>query len=313
MTHQDGPQLESVLRDDLAHGDVVIGTIAPILGHLLANHDNALFSDEIVARVRGMVASLAAEIVRAEAKHGDHREDEAVTITDEADLAARLSAIDDLLVHCHALALEWQLALRFERRIGLDPSLSPLLQELIASQDTAIASGAMQTLTAQARFMQTQRRMELPLQELPGDLFHAVLVSWRELAGEDNPDCDRAELALREAYDESESRLGLLARLVASMGSGARAALSVGHAGVALFATTLARLSEQPRSTAILSTTDRQFARLALSLRAAGLKPLEIEEQFLNFHPDIDLPESFDTLRIDTARGLLAEAGPTGD
>lgn len=37
-------------QDDLAQAMRWIGTIAPILRHLLANDDHSLFSDEIIAR-----------------------------------------------------------------------------------------------------------------------------------------------------------------------------------------------------------------------------------------------------------------------
>ncbi|MFN5779555.1 MAG: hypothetical protein ACK44O_08785, partial [Novosphingobium sp.] len=59
------PTVEDVLRDELAQGDAVIGTIAPILRHLLANDDQSLFNDEVVARVRGMVDHLARQVLDA--------------------------------------------------------------------------------------------------------------------------------------------------------------------------------------------------------------------------------------------------------
>ena len=55
MNHFATPSLEEVLRDDLAQGDAVIRTLAPILRHVLTNDDYSLFSDEIVARVRGFL------------------------------------------------------------------------------------------------------------------------------------------------------------------------------------------------------------------------------------------------------------------
>ena len=58
--------------------------------------------------------------------------------------------------------------------------------------------------------------------------------------------------------------------------------------------------------TVIISTNDRQLARLAVALRAAGLKPRDVEEQFLHLHPEIALPEGFEALRADRAAALLA-------
>ena len=56
------------------------------------------------------------------------------------------------------------------------------------------------------------------------------------------------------------------------------------------------------------STGEGQLARLALSLRAAGLKPQAIEEQFLSLHPDALMPESFDVLSVDRAAAILAHS-----
>jgi hypothetical protein len=300
--------VEGVLREDLAHGDVVLGTIGPILGHLLAQHDHSLFSDEVVARVRGMVSHLARQLLNAEL-NGDDAE-EGGPSAQESSLANALSANIHLLVHCHALAIEAQLARRMEARSGIDPVLSPLLQALIASEDAATASGAMAALAAQARFMQQQRRMELPLAELPADLFHFALTTWRGQAIDINPDqAAGAEQKLRSQYDEGASRLGLMVRLISGMGTGAHAALAISHAGVALFLSALAVASQQERDLAVISTNDSQMARLALGLRAAGLKPKEVEEQFLYLHPEVALPEGFEQLRADRASGLLALSG----
>jgi hypothetical protein len=278
---------------------------------LLANDDHSLFSDEIVARVRGMIEHLSAQLLHALA--------DALGLEDRQSLIAeRRDAFVEsffghpaLLGHCHALALEWQLTERLQARNGVDPVLSPLLQALIASNDADTGSLAMTSLAAQARFVQAQRRMELPLGELPGDLFHAALITLRAQAGEaEDLPAAAAEAALRAKFDEANNRLGLLARLVTGMGSGAIAALEIDHAGVAIFLTALAIGSAQDRDLATLSTNDRQLARLALALRAAGLKPQAVEEQFLYLHPDTALPQGFEELRADRAAALLSASAP---
>ena len=76
----------------------------------------------------------------------------------------------------------------------------------------------------------------------------------------------------------------------------------------AIFLSALAAASQQERELAVIATNDRQLARLALALRAAGLKPKDIEEQFLYIHPDVSLPEGFDALRTDRAMELLASS-----
>lgn len=308
-TPSDAMPVEAVLREELAHGDIVLGTIGPILGHLLVQHDHSLFSDEIVARVRGMVAHVARQLIEAETGAAETAEEPPHTER-QVRLASALAGNMNFLVHCHALALEAQLARRLEERSGVDPVLSPLLQALIASEDPATASAAMAALAAQARFMQQHRRMELPLNELPGDLYHFALSTWRgHLAGEEEAGAGAAEQRLRSSYAEGSGRLGLLARLVSAMGPGVSATLTVNHAGVALFLSGLASASGQERGLVAIATNDSQLARLALALRAAGLKPREVEEQFAYLHPQVSLPDGFGFLRADRAAALLAASG----
>lgn len=315
MTHVETPvsaeaPVEAVLRDELAHGDVMLGTIGPILGHLIANHDHSLFSDEIVARVRGMVNGIAQQLLEIHAGETDEADPHGFARRNSAQLGEMIAGNPAFLGHCHSLAIECHLAERLRLRNAIDPVLSPLMQSLVASDDTATAALAMQALASQARFMQRQKRMQLPLTELPADLFHHALLSWRNYAGGlDSMTVARVETRMRRDFVESSSRLGLLSRLVEGMGGGARAALSVSHAGVALFLTALASASQQERDVTALSTNDRQLARLALALRGSGLNPREVEEQFLYLHPEISLPEGFSALRVDRARAMLAASG----
>jgi hypothetical protein len=306
-----GPAVEITLRDQLAHGDALIGTIAPILRHLLANDEHSVFSDEIIARVRGMMEHVARQLLETQAElagEGEDREHSRAAI--EA-LKDRFVAYPPFLAHVHALAMEWQLTERLHARLALDPVLSPLLQALIASTEGSVATNAMAMLAAQARFAQAQRRMELPLAELPGDLLHSALLALRNRAGEAEDvqaHAAEAERRIRSRYDESRSRLGLIARLVTGMGGGAGVALSVTHGGVAIFISALAMASGQDRDMAVLATNEGQLARLALALRASGLKPEMVEEQFVSLHPDAALPEGLVQLSPDRAAALLAQS-----
>lgn len=302
---------EAVMRDELAHGDAMIGTIAPILRHLLANDEHSVFSDAIIARVRGMLADVARQALTetaAAAGEPDQRDHPPEQV---AELTQGLISHSAFLSHVHALALEWQLTERMQARLALDPVLSPLLQALIASSDPAVAAMAMALLAAQARFATSQRRMQLPLSELPGDLLHAALLAMRGQAGGDaaaQAAALQAEHAIRGRFDESRSRLGLVARMVNGMGGGATAALAITHAGVGIFLSALSLASGQDRDMTVLATNEGQLARLALALRAAGLKQQAVEEQFVSLHPDVALPEGFDQLGSDAAAALLARA-----
>lgn len=306
-----GVPVEGVLREELAHGDALIGTIAPILRHLLANDEHSVFGDEIIARVRGMMDDLARQLLDQLAVAGGTPDARDHPIERRETLVSAFVAHPGFLAHIHALALEWQLTERLHARLALDPVLSPLVQALIASSDGPTASSAMSLLAAQARFAQAQRRLQHRLTELPGDLLHAALMALRQNIGEVEEAqaiAARAEAAIRSNYDEGRSRLGLISRLVTSMGGGATAALSVTHAGVAVFLSALALASGQDRDMAVLATNEGQMARLALALRASGLKPTAVEEQFVSLHPDVALPDGFDQLGPDRAAALLARS-----
>jgi hypothetical protein len=304
--------VESLLRDELAQGDAMLSTATPILRHLLVNDDQALFSDEVVARVRGMLTDVARQLLHAQADAARIVERHAFLAEREDALAEALANEPAFLAHVHALTIEAKLTLQLQARSNIDPVLCPLLQELVASRDDVVAGSAMAVLAAQARFIQHHRRMALPLAELPADLFHAALLVLRAHPGEHEDAATVAERTLREAFDESHGRLGLVTRLVMRMGKTAPRALNVDNAGVGIFATALAMAAGQERDLTVLSFSDRQFARLALAMRAAGLKQPVIEEQFIYLHPDIALPEGFDRLTADRAAALLASAAPQG-
>jgi hypothetical protein len=309
------PTLESVetrLRDELAQGDATLSTAAPILRHLLDNEDQALFNDEVVARVRGTLTDVARQLLHAQAEAARTADRAGFVGEREGDLTRRLAGETALLAHAHAQTIEARHTLQLQARSNVDSVLCPLLQELVASRDDAVAGSAMAVLAAQARFIQHHRRMALPLGELPGDLLHTALLAMREEAGEQDEAAVAAERHLRDSFDESRGRLGLMSRLVMRMGKTAPRALDVGHAGLAIFATALAMASGQPRDLAVLSFSDRQFARLALAMRAAGLKQPAVEAQFLYLHPDVALPEGFDRLTADRAAILLAAASGHG-
>lgn len=287
----------------------MIATARPILRHLVANDDQGLFNDEAVTRIRGMMTHVATQLLFVQAGVIEALDPAAYAAEREEDLVQALFEEGALLAHAHALTLEAQIAERLRARGGIDSVLTPLIQELAAAKEGETAALAIAVLAAQARFMQQQRRMELPLGELPGDLLHAALVLLRALGGSDEQAVE-VERRVRGSYDEGSSRLGLLTRLIMTLGPRATRALSIDHAGLALFATALALASAQERELTVLSFADRQFARLALGLRAAGLRQQAVEEHFLYLHPEVALPEGFDTLRPDRAAALLAGSRP---
>ncbi|MCW1403336.1 hypothetical protein OKA06_13790 [Novosphingobium sp. MW5] len=301
-----GEPIESVLRTELSHGDAMIGTIIPIMRHLLASDDHSVFSEEIVARTRAMLEDVAGQLLVARGEAVDAANAHDLDAAEVQALVTALCGDAALLAHVHALAIESQLTERLHARLGLDPVLSPLLQSLIASSEPAVSSAGMSLLAAQTRFNQAQRRMKLALFELPADQLYAAIVALRQHAGPGDEGARIAEQRLCEGYDEGRSRLGLMARLILGLGGQAHSALSIEHAGVSLFLTALSIATGQDRALATLTTNEGQVARLALTLSSSGLKPGAVEQQFVALHPEISLPEGFDTLGPDRAAAILA-------
>ncbi len=300
----------SPLAQDSAAARSAVAHVVPILRHLLRSDDNSIFSDEIVARVRGMFVDLARQLVIALAAAAGHAEPEGWAHEAADELAHVLADNPAFLEHFHTLALEWQWTLRMERSRTIDPVLPPLVQARIADPDPAVSAAAMSLLAAQARFCQNQRRMQLPLGEMPGDLVHIALVTLRAHVGMDaSADAYAviAERSVRAQIDETRSRLTQMSRVLDAMGARAAAALEIDQSGVALFFTALARGSGLSREAAIMTTIEGQLPRLVLALRACGLAPAAVAAAALAFHPDANLPKDHADLSPGEAAALLGE------
>ncbi|RKF23282.1 hypothetical protein D6851_02050 [Altericroceibacterium spongiae] len=301
------------LREELAQCDAAIAGFAPVLKHLLLYEDSAAFSERVVAQSRGMLADIAHQLFNRSEFFNNNNSRIKSFSQEKDELAECLWQDSDLLTHVHGLAIEWQLADYLESNVGLDVALSPLLQELVGSGRPELAEMAMSVLAAQARASQQAMRMELPVEELPAELFDRVLTLFeRAQSG-----TERAQKALeegqnrRKAYDERRIRLNQIARLLVMLGPRLEEALSIDHAGVAIFATALAAASGQDRHLMLYSFSENQAARLALSMRAAGFRRKVMERQFALLHPDWTMPPAFADISSDAARELLA-ASPFG-
>lgn len=289
---QSGPadirdSVETVMLSGLARGDGVVAGVGPVLRHLLVNDDRDFFADDILATLRGMIADVARQLA------GEDHEELAIALVD----------VPGLVAQAHALAAEGQVTRRLRETQGMDPVLSPLLQALVASPRGETAALAMQVLAAQARFVQQQRRMQWPLSEMPAELLHGALQLWNAMVGEAAILRDHD---VRADYDEAATRLGLLSRLIGEMGAGVVAALELNHAGVAIFASALARASDQTRGGAVLSMLSHHVERLVLGLRAGGLGVVGVEAVVLALHPDATPPAGLGRLEAERAARLLS-------
>ncbi|MEW9853984.1 hypothetical protein [Novosphingobium sp. M1R2S20] len=301
-----GVSLEESLRATLAQGDAVAGTVQPVLNHLLAGPDASLFGEEILARMRGMLSHLGAQLLDVPGS-GVRSGDPACT----AAVIAALRQKSEVLSHLHALALEWQITERLLQEFAIDPITPPLLQSLLTSQEVATRELAAKFLGSQARWCQAQRRMQLPLAELPQDVLDSALAASYAALPVDSrsfaPEHQAPVIYRREA-----SRIELAGRLLTSISNPTIDPFDVGQGGVALFMTTLALASGQARDRLCLSAHESQMVRLALALRAAGLSGDEIERQLFILVPNSVLHHGFGKITSDQAASLLAGAPHAG-
>lgn len=310
-TGADTGAIETLLKDDLFHADQAMVHMGPILRHLLRNDDSSIFSDEVIARVRGMLADIARQLVQALGEAAGHSDAAAWARQAGPGLVDMLAGDQALLNHLHMLAVEWQLAEKLQGRLGIDPVLTPLLQDVIAAHDHDLAARGMNLLAAQARFGQAIRRMQIPLIELPVDLHQVAITTMQAYVAEDPSGVAAADLAesfLRKARAQAASRLDLLSYAISATGAQPSATLSLQNAGVALFLTALSIGTGLSRETAIMCTTESQMPRLALSLAAAGAGREGVVDTFAALHPDIALPDALTYLHPDRAASLLASA-----
>jgi len=298
-------KVEDVMHNGLVECNIRLASARPVLSHLLNSGDHALYSDQVIARIRAMATHCARQLLqRVDAASGV----EFGGIGDESrvsSLASSILADDSFLSHAHALTIEGLLAENLQKRSGIDPVLTPMMQEMAASASAEIAAASMHVLASQARFEQQQRRMELPLAELPGDLFHKTLLIMQSVPGLPEAGVRKADAELRATFDESNRRESQITRLMMALGRKASRALSLDHAGLALFLTAISMASSQDRDLAAFSTGETQLARLALSMRAAGMSQSALEEQLNYIHPGSSLPEHFDAISADKAIAIL--------
>ena len=291
--------VETVLRDELARANRAAKGVVPVLGHLLAGSGHSLVSDVVVARVRGMLTHIARQFV---ARLADTR-------ANADTLAERFSGDPVMLSYVHAAVMEGVIAEALEQRASIDPVLSPLWQELIASVEPRVSELAMQALASQSRFMQAQLRMQYPVNEMPPEMLERGLELWASLneAPGQTASFQTAIRSIKAEYDEANTRHALLGRLGSSMNHGAIAALELNHAGLGLFVTVLSQLSGLSREQTVLSCDPEQSARLVLALRSVGMEWDMIERQFAIVEPSQRLPRGLEELSVETARLLLVE------
>lgn len=302
MDRSQSASVDVLLREELARGNRARASVVPVFAHFLDSDGPSLFNDAIIAALRGQLDHLSRQLL-AEPSN-DNSSDAART---RQALSNRLAGDAVIVDHLYSVALEGLIAKNLEQTCAIDPVLSPLLQELIASDSPAIAEIAMSVLAAQSRFSLNHTRMELPLGDLPFEVFARTLEHGEAAAVDANVDVGKAAFAkLKSNYDEGTNRIGLLARLTAAMRGGAIAGLDLAHAGLALFASSCASLLSIEREHAVFACHEGQTVRLALMLKAAGLNGEASERQIALLGGTKAVPCGLEAISQAYARDMLA-------
>ena len=296
------------LKMSLGRSDAIARATGPILRHMLGAADTALFSDRIIATIRAMTNDLSRQLLLALARDSMELDYGSLAEDHEDTLANALLDDDALLAHIHALALEGVLTEKLQERSAIDAVLTPMVQELLSKDEETNpgqSAAAMHVLVAQARFMQAQRRMDVPLAELPGDLLHGVLLRFSTHCGELGEVVEKTSAQLRVQYDEGNRRAAQITRLLMTQGSEPEAALVLDRAGVAIFATALAMASGQDRDQAIVALAQSDPAHLTLMLRAAGVQEDALFKQITSVHQGASMSDNLAALSPDAAAKIL--------
>ena len=304
--------LESVLREELMRADRAVAGIVPLLGQMIESGGQNFISDALIARIAGMLRDIADHLAH------EIEEPAARSILTES-LGDMLTQESDLVSYLYKVALEAELTKRLADQSVIEPVFSPLLEEQISSSNTAIAEAADAIIAAQSSFWQFVTRGGFAFDSLPADQREKAITLRDAVSAQANAAIRASSGNLQDspgdrAKDPSEpvapsaSRVDLLIVLLEAMGDNARLALDVERAGFALFVTALAGFSGQSRASTILACHPHQAARLAVSLRAAGLATQDIQAQFSVLEPVELLPPNFDELSIDAARAILTSS-----
>lgn len=281
------------IRDAIARADRAVAAMPPVLASRISAVEDSTLGEEIVSRIRSMLAGLAADLL---ARASGTAEPGEWSDADVEALGRALLGDADLILHLQAQALEWQLAARLEDRVAIDPVVSPLLRNALESGDESLRAAALAFLEAQADWGRAQRQMELLRSELPDAAIEGLAFA---------PATDARAVAPEVSTGPSRERCA--AQLIEALGADADGVLDVVRSGASLFLSALAARSGQARPDLVLATRKGQGLRIALGLRAAGVPlPLLANRMYL-IDEGFDLPEGFAQLTPNGAAAILSD------
>lgn len=293
--------LAASLRADLAGDDRALSGMVPVLSHVLTNRAEPMVSDDIIARMRGLIGNAAEQLLAFNEQHA--------SAEDLDSLSAALASNGSIVTHYYALAFEGGLSEELAARNGLDPVISPLIRELMGSKDKSVAEIATKLMVSQARFIQGQKRLQSAIVELPPEVLDEVLNVAKGWAKRQiRPFSARLAADFKASYDEASTRFGLLTRLIAMLGASGQLVCEIETAGFAVFCSAVAGQTRQPRELLVLSCQSHQSLRLALALKACGISTESIIRQFEFIGSDVTFPDGFDTWDEQSAADVLLDS-----
>lgn len=274
--------LGAALLQESASGDAVQKT----LRDFLAAETSMPFNDDVLARIRGTLTSAVREVIDR--------------LSVEESLAEHVSGLGpplfcrfaenrSLLSHVNAIVHEWQVVDRLDRQLAIDPTMPPLVERLIRSEDGGFKALALSWVQAQARWYSSLRQMQIAITELPAEIIYGIIADIQGCLFDLTGDVDAGGVAatvVRRCCNEAASRISLTSRLITHFGAESHNAFMVSSAGVSVFFSWLAMFSGQHRDDVAMRIGCGDAARLISVLMAAGLDAESATAHLMIFYPD---------------------------
>lgn len=290
---------ESSARDDLRRsllrGDLEIADIQPVLTQLIGRQNGSCFSSEVLARVRAMLQSLAADLLL-------RMDGPTATPLSSEKCKAILEDISGntlILCYIHSLVLEGYVTARLQAQLGLSATRPALLDGLCHDSDSPLGSLALGCVAAQTRFMALYERMDLRLADLAPEIGTSVLASCSASHG----------AGVGASVTSRPGRLSLLSDLADHPQFAPSQALDIAHAGFALFATVLAKQSAQERELVVMGVGSHHSTRIALALKSIGVSDELCQRNLSLLNTPVSELDALSAITASDAALILSQSG----
>ena len=236
------------LRLSITCADEDFRSTRSVVRHLTLAPGNLLCSDAVVAFIQGASLSMAVTILEQRVAQSQTSPVPDHTFVHASALSESMLRREKISCFLHAMALEGLITRRVAHQTQLDPVFSATLQSMSRDDDNRTANLATACRAAQSRFLREHGQQSFPLLEMPAELVHDILIDVRGYGcGSAETEIARAELKLRADYVEANTRTALFDRLADERIIHTAPFPDVQEYGVALFLSTVARITNQTR------------------------------------------------------------------